>query len=170
MEHKVCIENETKEAIFIAGKMLLPGDSREFFKRDVPASFLKDEPKPEAKGELTLTETLLAILEGNVASVLATLPTMDTEQLTQLGILEGERERRVTIGRAIEAEIIGRASKKLDAEKSQKHAQELATAQAALATAKQALDAEGDTDKHPGLEAAVKAAQATVDALTADQA
>ncbi len=165
MNTKVSIENKGKEAIFISGKMLLPGDSREFDRRDVPAAYLQPEPKEE-KPEPTLKDRLLLILAGNVASVIAALPELNDDELLQLGNLEGEGARRVSIGRAVDGLLMDRANAKLEAEQAAQRAEQLAQALTDLRTATEALDTEGDTDKHPALQAAVDEAKARVEALT----
>ncbi|MDP2369329.1 hypothetical protein [Rhodoferax sp.] len=158
------IENTGANTLFVGGQMIPPGEGR--------LVDVADEPVPELAEKKTpsLDERVQEILAGNVTSVLAELPTFSNEALDRAVELEKAGAARKGVLNGIAAEQISRADAKLQAEQTAARAQALEAAQAALMAAKAALDAEGDTDKHPALQAAVDEAQAKVTALSDDQA
>ena len=162
---KKAITNHTLAAIFIGGKLLHPGDTREFDEAELPG----EHQEPALPVVTTLPselERLAAVLQGNVGSVTAALYSETSAALGELRALEAGDRNRVGVIRAIDAEILARASDTLD-QGDATFAKTLTAAQAELAAAKAALDVEADTHKHPELQAAVDAAQAQVDALSA---
>ncbi|MES1977300.1 MAG: hypothetical protein V4451_04645 [Pseudomonadota bacterium] len=158
------VTNTSSNCMFVGSTMIPPGESRTVEVPDEVAAPVV------ANGEPSLDDRLKIILAGNVASVLAELPTLTQEALDRAVLLEKDGGNRKGVLNGIDAELLTRANARLEAEQVAERARQLEAAQAALATAKAALDAETDPGKHPELETAVTSAQATVDALTADQA
>lgn len=154
------IDNPGPNTLYAGGQMIPPGEGRMVDVADEPVKEV-----PEDKGP-SLDDRVREILLGNVASVLAELPTFSHEALERALELEKDGGNRKGVLNGIAAEQISRANAKLDAEQAAQRAEELALALTDLRTATEALDAEGDTDKHPALQAAVDEAKARVEALT----
>ncbi|UUZ68086.1 hypothetical protein LP416_27865 [Polaromonas sp. P2-4] len=106
--NKKFFENTSGIAMFVGGKLLQPGEGREFNADDLPPEHQVAQPVAEP-GEPTLAERLREILAGNVASVVERLPAMAKDELETLRQLEGEGAQRVGVGRAIQAELLARA-------------------------------------------------------------
>ena len=105
-----------------------------------------------------------------MASVLEALPALSLAELELLAALEAQGDNRVTLMRGIEAARIALAAAALDhgnRTEANVNAAELVTAHNELVAAQAALDAEGDVNKHPALEQAVKDWADRIDALTA---
>lgn len=85
MEKTRFVENDTAAPIFVAGRMIPPGEGR-----DVPESAFAPEPakviEPVADADAPLRE----LLGGSVADVKAKLPDLTQEALDRLSDLEGE--------------------------------------------------------------------------------
>lgn len=154
------IENTGPNTMFVGGQMIPPGEGRLVEVADEPVKEV-----PEDKGP-SLDDRVREILLGNVASVLAELPTFSHEALDRAIELEKADGKRKGVLNGIAAEQISRADAKLQAEQAAQRAEELALAVTDLNAATAALDAEGDTDKHPALQAAVDEAKARVEALS----
>lgn len=157
------IENPGSNTMFAGGQMIPPGEGRLV---EVP-----DEPVKEVAEEkgASLDELVQQILLGNVQAVLAELPTFSHEALDRAIELEKAGDNRKGVLNGIAAEQMDRADAKLAAEQTAQRTQQLEAAQADLAQATAALDAEGDTDKHPALQSAVDEAKARVAALSEAQ-
>lgn len=166
---KRAFENTTDRAMYVGGKLLQPGETREFAAHELPGE-LKQPAAVEATPEPTLAELMLDLLGNSVTSITAALPKLNREKLLLLQQLEGEGQKRVTLLRAIDAQLLSAANAELEAQKGVEQRAALVVAHNDLIAAKKALDDSGDTHEHPALEAAVAAAKARIDALTGGQA
>lgn len=154
------IENPGPNTMFAGGQMIPPGEGRLVEVADEPAAELPEDNGP------SLDDRVREILAGNVPSVLAELPTFSHEALERAAELEKDGGKRKGVLNGIADEQISRADAKLQAEQEAQREEQLALAMTELRLATEALDAEGDTDKHPALQAAVDEAKARVEALT----
>jgi hypothetical protein len=105
-------ENITGQAVFVGGKLLQPGESREFNLGDLPAECappVADAPADKT-AETLAAERLGAILAGNVASVSAELPALDKAALAELLALELAGAARKGVLQAIDAALLTLAS------------------------------------------------------------
>lgn len=106
---KKYFENTTSVAMFVGGKLLQPGEGREFNADDLPPEHQEAEPVAELVAP-TLNDQSLEILTGNVASVIARLPALPEEALDMLAALEGGAAKpRTSLLAAIADEKIARA-------------------------------------------------------------
>jgi hypothetical protein len=115
----------------------------------------------------TLADDVAELLKKSVANLLLQLPNLSADAIDMMVALEnGAAAPRKTLLSAIAQEQMARANAAMLAEKERTRLAELDVAQTSLLAAQAALDASGDTDEHPALEAAVATAKATVDALS----
>ena len=160
---KKMYENKSNSPMYVGSTMVPPGE--------MVMVEVADEPlAPATAAEPTLAELVAKALKNSAKDLIAGLPNVSDDMLAMALQLEGAADKpRVTLLAAIGAEQLARANTALLAEKADERAQLLESAQADLAAAQTALDVEGDTHKHPELEAAVSAAKVRVEALTAPQ-
>lgn len=134
---KQYIENTGKEARFIAGKLLQPGEGREI---DVPDP-VKGDGTDAGEGDEHAPSVLLAkLLEGSIKTVTPQLKGLSAEQLAELDALEAAGQKRSGIAQAIAAELMARAADKLRLERQDA----LSLAELDLAAAEGALKALAD--------------------------
>lgn len=114
--NKTHFENTTNIAMFVGGKLLQPGEGREFNADDLPSEH--QVPAADAPVALTAEEIVTAALKkalaGNVASVAAHLIAFRREELLELLSLEQAGANRKGVISALDAEILLRASKAID--------------------------------------------------------
>jgi len=160
------IENTGKNAVYIGGKLIPPGEGR-----DIPLAYLPPEyhdvvAAPGADLPPSLDELLAELLAKGVAKIVPDLPGLKLEALDRMAELEGESATpRKTLQTAIDAERLRRANATLEDEAAANAKRLLEEAEAHLAAAIDSLDHESDVAKHPDLEAAVTEARARVAAL-----
>ena len=99
------VENTEKNAMFIGGKMILPGEIREV----ECAAPVADAPAEKTAAELQ-AERLGVILAGNVACITASLPALDKSALAGLQALEQAGVARKGVLQAIDAALLTLAS------------------------------------------------------------
>lgn len=144
--------NTTDKAVFVGGKLVPPGESREIDVPDAPAA----EPQAAAAGD---GELLAKLLEGTIAAIAPQLAGLTDEQLVELERLEGQGKKRAGVGNAIAAVQMDRADAVLLTQRQDALALaelDLQQAQAALA----ALPADAPEATRLDAQAAVEAAQA----------
>lgn len=109
------IQNDTDAMIFIGGKMLLPGEGREFEDSLVPPEHQVPAEVP-ADEAMDLAQQLQGLLKAKVGEILPHLPLMTVEALAMVAQLEGESARpRSSLLAAVDAERIARADAALQA-------------------------------------------------------
>lgn len=165
-EHKVkkYIENDTAHTIYVSGLSIAPGEGREV---DVPDQLAE----AAAPAEPTIADQVALLLKASVGKITESLDALNGDTLDMMAELEGMADKpRSTLLAAIGAEKLKRSNATLEAQTETERAQQLDQATIDLQTAQTALDVEGDTDKHPALEAAVSEARARVEALSDPQA
>ena len=157
---KKFITNTTNSPMYVSGTMVPPGEGALV---EVPGN---EDVAPVAAVP-TLADDVAALLKKSVAALLTDLPRLSGDALGMMEALENSAEKpRSTLLTAIAHETMVRANAAIEAEKERTRLADLQAAQGVMLAAKEALDASGDTDEHPALEAAVAAAKATVDALS----
>jgi acetylglutamate kinase len=98
--------------VFVGGKLLQPGESREFNLGDLPpecAPPVADAPADKTAAELQ-AERFGMILAGNVGGVVADLPALDKAELAELQALEQAGAARKGVLQAIDAALLALAS------------------------------------------------------------
>lgn len=167
--HKIYIENKTAAATFIGGKLIPPGEGREFDLADVPHE-LRPATAAAAKPPADDAAPLLELLALPVKGVLAQLAQLSGDQLVLLQQLEEAGAARSTLVAGIGAEQLRRVNEQIEREEAQRLHDALAEAQGRLNAALLVLDqlpALATPAARADAEAAVAEAQAQVDALTA---
>ncbi|MFZ4286638.1 hypothetical protein [Variovorax sp. HJSM1_2] len=109
MDQKVYVSNDTDAAKFIGGKLLQPGEGREFDRDAVPGEFLPggDEAGNSGnQGDRTpiRADEILAFYQGaNAAQLIAAVPEYSAEDLALLESFELERKQpRSTVLAAVQ--------------------------------------------------------------------
>ncbi len=164
---RIYIENKGPVAKFIGGKLLQPGEGREFDQVDVPAEHRPAAAPAEEEAPDTL-QPLKELLEKSIKAITPDLPALSAEQLQQLRALEEADQNRKGVLEAIAAEVLRRANEQIEAEEAERLQAALQSAREELA-ALQVLDALGPlatAQQRTEAESAVAEAQAKVDALT----
>lgn len=160
---KTYVSNDSDTPKFIGGKLVPPGEGREFEVDDVAGSALAAvlDVTREASDTLVLltpSESLQALIAASVKTIVATFGTMTLAQLDELEAAERAAVApRTTLLSAIAQERLDRAQAAADAEQAKNQAQ------AAVQIAQQALDAEQDPELRAPLELALANAQAELD-------
>ena len=168
---RIYIENTGPVAKFIGGKLLQPGEGREFDQVDVPAEH-RPAAAPAAEAAPDALEPLKELLEKAIKAIVPDLPTLGAEQLQQLRALEEADQNRKGVLEAIAAEVLRRANEQIEAEEAARLQAALQAAREELAAALQVQDALGPLapeQQRTEAESAVAEAQAKVDALTPAQ-
>lgn len=157
---KQFFENKTNSPMYVSGTMVPPGEGMMV---EVPGNPLQvTEAAPP-----TLGEAIALMLKKSVAECVKGLSELSDDGLEMMLVLESGAEKpRSTLIAALTQEQMARANAKIEAEQAAQRAEQLATAMTDLRLATEALDAEGDTDKHPALQAAVDEAKARVETLS----
>ena len=106
MNEKVPVTNNTKMAIYVAGAMIPPGETRHFDFNQVPPEF-RPAPQVEPEDE-TQFDPLAELIAHNVKDITAALPELSDEDLERLGDLEqakGETARKSLLSAIAEAQL-----------------------------------------------------------------
>ncbi|MBI5920269.1 MAG: hypothetical protein HY847_01320 [Betaproteobacteria bacterium] len=106
MTEKVPVTNNTKMAIYVAGTMIPPGETRHFDSNQVPAEF-RPAPQVEPEDE-TQFDPLAELIAHNVKEITAALPGLSDEDLERLGDMEqakGENARKSLLNAIAEAQL-----------------------------------------------------------------
>ena len=136
MEDTVFVENPGPGVMFVAGRMVPPGEGRHIARSALVAEAAAPADAPPVDADAPLR----ALLEGSVATITAQLSGLTQEALDRLAELEAEREHpRKTLVEALEAEKLKRAEEALEDQKA-------AAAEAAAKAAAEAAAQAGDTD------------------------
>lgn len=165
---RIYIENTGPVAKFIGGKLLQPGEGREFDQVDVPAEH-RPAAAPATEEAPDALQPLKELLEKSIKAITPDLPALAAEQLQQLRALEEADQNRKGVLEAIAAEVLRRANEQIEAEEAERLQAALQTAREELSAALQVLDALGPLateQQRTEAESAVAEAQAKVDALT----
>lgn len=115
--NKQNFENTADHAVFVGGKLLQPGETREFGAGELPAEHvaMKIDAGPADKTlEELKTELLKQLLLGSVVSVVAELPGLDKAELAALLVLEQAGANRKGVIQAVDSAILALASTALD--------------------------------------------------------
>jgi hypothetical protein len=111
------IHNPGTNVMFVAGKMIPPGEGRDIDERDLPPELREAAPEaaaPEAPG---LDEQLQALRAGAVKEITAALPVLTHEALDRLQELEsGAEHPRKTLLTALADERLRRANDALESD------------------------------------------------------
>lgn len=109
------IENTGHQVMFVAGKLIPPGEGREVDEAHLPPE-LQDSPVAvAAAADPSVAERVAELLKGNVKTVKAELPLLTGEALDLVATIEGGAEApRKSVLEAVDAERIRRAADKLD--------------------------------------------------------
>lgn len=99
---KIPVHNNTEMPIYVAGRMIPPGETRHFDPAQVPPEH-RPTPPEEASVEQPPVDPLAVILEGNVNEVLAGIDALDADELSRLEQLEAEGKDRKTVLEAVAA-------------------------------------------------------------------
>lgn len=114
---KKYFENKSEIAIFLGGKLLQPGEGREFNADELPSEH-QQGPGIDAAVEKTPAERITARLSeelsGNVARAVAFLPGLSKAELEELLELELAGAKRKGVLNAVESALLAQASAKLD--------------------------------------------------------
>lgn len=108
------IFNPGPNVMFLAGRMIQPGDGRDIPLADLPEGNADASAQPAKLAEPSLDDELQAVRAQSVKALVAVLPGMTIEALERLRMLEeaDDTPRKTLLG-AIEAELIERASRNL---------------------------------------------------------
>lgn len=111
------IANPTETTIYVGGKMIPPGESRDIDVLYLPAEH--QDPLPAVVDQAPSLDALLREeLKKSVKVLVESLPGLTQEALERMDLLESESETpRSTLLSAIKAEQMRRASDALEAEK-----------------------------------------------------
>lgn len=113
------IHNPGPNTMFVAGRMIAPGEGRDFDERDLPGE-LRDAPPapaPEAPEGPSVDEQLEPVLAQSVKEITSLLGSMTHEALDRLADMERGREHpRKTLLEAIADEAIRRANERLESD------------------------------------------------------
>lgn len=86
---RVPVHNTGKLPIYVGACIVLPGETRHFDERDVPAELLPQKPDPAPAQESTPPPDPLAeFLKSKVTEIVAALPGLSGAELERLGDLE----------------------------------------------------------------------------------
>lgn len=110
------IENTTGAPIYVGGKMIQPGTGRDIDVALLPPEF-QDQTAAAAPAEPTLADLIETLRAKSVKDILAEVPSLTQEALGLL--LEAERAQakpRTSLVAGIDAEMLGRADAKLQAD------------------------------------------------------
>jgi hypothetical protein len=139
---KTYVSNDTDQAKFVGGKLLQPGEGREFDDQDVPGEHRPGaeagavEPVLDPAGPTRADEVLAFYTGANAAALIAAVPEYSLEDLALIEAFELERKQpRSTVLAAVTNQRIERANAGIDAA----HAR--GAAEAAVAIAQTAVDA-----------------------------
>ncbi len=131
---KVPVHNASKSPMYIAGRMVAPGETRHFEENEVPHKY-----RPQAAAEVVdapAGDAIDQLLAKPLAEILEAVKTMSKEEVNALG------EREHAKGDAADKELIGRLSEVMLAKiQTEQEAEDLAREQAA-AEARAKADAE----------------------------
>ncbi|SFW39528.1 hypothetical protein [Nitrosovibrio sp. Nv17] len=108
---RVPVHNSGKLPIYVGACIVLPGETRHFDERDVPAQFLPPPPEPESiENSVPSPDPLAELLQGKVPEIVAALPALSQADLDQLGQLEQlSAAPRKGVLSAVAEEILKRA-------------------------------------------------------------
>lgn len=111
MQTKIPVTNNGAMAMYVAGLMIPPGETRHFNPDQVPDHLrpAAAEPEPETPGD-----PLADLIKGTVKEIAAAIPGLSDEDLSRLGDLEqgeGGAARKGVLS-AIAEEILKRADAK----------------------------------------------------------
>ena len=109
---QIPVTNNTATMMYVGGALIPPGETRHFEEYEVPEHLRPavDVPAEEAQSADPLAEVLAALLDGNVASVVATLPEMPTADIERLGEMEQAGAARKGILSAIAEVLLDRSA------------------------------------------------------------
>lgn len=103
------VHNDTAAVMFVAGRMLQPGEGREIDGEELPPEGA-DTPGAIELQIPSAEEVAQALQAGTVVTITAALPGLDAETLDALEMLEAAQDNpRVTLQQAIAAERLDRA-------------------------------------------------------------
>lgn len=107
--NKKYFENTSDIAIFVGGKLLQPGEGREFNADDLPPEHQLAPALPAAEAP-TLAEQVALLLQESVKTIAASLGNLNDDTLDMMTALEGALEKpRTSLLTAIADERIARA-------------------------------------------------------------
>lgn len=112
MQTKIPVTNNGAMAMYVAGLMIPPGETRHFDADLVPLHLRPAAQEPEA--DKTQFDPLAELIEGTVKEVAAEIPALSDEDLSRLGELEqgkGDAARKGVLS-AVAEEILKRADAK----------------------------------------------------------
>lgn len=101
------ITNRGSNPLPVAGRQILPGETRHFEARDLPPHLRPGALAPSAPPEPS--DPLQALLSGSIRQVAAALPGLSDAQLTALQALEAAGQNRKGLGEAFAEEALRRA-------------------------------------------------------------
>lgn len=107
MKELIHISNGGKEAMYVGGKMIPPGETRHFEPHELPPHLRPQAPSADPE---TTDNPLAELLKKKVADVVAALPDLSDEDLQRLGGLEQVASKpRTSLLGAIAEETLKRA-------------------------------------------------------------
>jgi hypothetical protein len=156
------VTNEGTSPIYVAGRMIAPGEGRHVEVPGAPALGAAESSGP------SIDEQLAKLMEHGVGKIVPQLHELTNEALDRLEDLEQAGKNRSTLIGAIAAERIARANAAIEGDEQAKHDKALHDAEGELLAARVALDNLPVTAKAKDRRAAetlIEEAQAKVDAL-----
>lgn len=109
MEKRIPVTNNTAMNLYVGSNIVPPGETRDFFESQVPHHLRPAQEEAEVKAP---ADPLAELLDGNVASVVAALPELSTEQLEKLGDMEQAGGKRKGVLGALAEALLNRAANK----------------------------------------------------------
>lgn len=110
MEKRIPVTNNTSMNLYVGSNIVPPGETRDFFESQVPLHLRPVDQVEEAP--VVVVDPLAELLDGNVASVVAALPELTTEQIEKLGEMEQAGGKRKGVLSALAEALLTRAANK----------------------------------------------------------
>ena len=112
---EIPVKNSGKNPLPVAGRLILPGETRFIEEQEVPPHLRPNAPEP-AKAEPP-ADPIKALLKGKVPEIVEAIPNLSDEQLDQVEQAESAKKNpRIGVVNAIAVEKLKRADAKAAAE------------------------------------------------------
>jgi len=108
------ITNTTPGPMYVAGRMIPPGETLVFDEADLPPEHREEAAPPM---EEIIADPVVELAEQNAKEVIAALEALPDEDLARLKAIESDGKQRKTVLEAIDALMLDRAALALDADK-----------------------------------------------------